>query len=279
MYAALLALPLVPRGTYVRYSIFHTLFSSYPIELLPYIIYCYNSSMTESHPSAALVGGTGLVGSHILNTLLAHPLSPRIHALGRRSLPNSSPNLSVIVNPDTSTWADSLKSLSPPPSIFLSALGTSKAAAGSVAAQRAIDYDLNLSLARTAKESGVQTYVLISSAGVGLNSPFPYGRMKAELEDAVKKLEFPYTVILKPGLLVGTRQETRPAEAFLRGIAKGLGAISKGLLTEWWAQDVDIIARAAVRAGWECVDGKRDKGVWVLEQADIVKIGKPVDKE
>lgn len=235
--------------------------------------------MAEPNPSAALVGGTGLVGSHILNTLLTHPHSPQTYALVRRSLPSSSPNLSVIVNSDTGTWTDSLKSLSTPPSIFLSALGTSRAAAGSFAAQRAIDYDLNLSLARTAKESGVQTYVLISSAAVGLNSPFPYGKMKAELEDAVKKLEFPYTVILKPGLLVGTRQETRLAEGFVRGIAKGLGAISKGWLTEWWAQDVDIIARAAVRAGWECVDGKRDKGVWVLEQSDIVRIGKHVDKE
>ena len=230
--------------------------------------------MAESKPSAALVGCTGLVGSQILHALLSHPSSPHIHALTRRALPQTSPNLSVIANPDTTAWPNALKSLSPAPKILLSALGTTRAAAGSFAAQRAIDYDLNLCLAQAAKESGTQVYVLISSAGVSLGSPFPYAKMKAELEEAVKKLEFPYTVIVKPGLLVGTRQDSRPAEAVLRYVAKGLRMVSKELLTEWWAQDVDVIGRAAARAGWECLEGTREKGVWMLGQGDIVKMGK-----
>ena len=123
----------------------------------------------------------------------------------------------------------------------------------------------------------MQTYVLISSSAVSLRSPFPYAKMKAELEEAVKKLDFPYTVLVKPGLLVGPRQESRWAESFFRSVAKGLGVISKPMLTEWWAQDADVVARAAVSAGWECMDGKRDRGVWVVEQSDIVRLGKPVD--
>ncbi len=101
--------------------------------------------------------------------------------------------------------------------------------------------------------------------------------MKVDLEEAVKKLDFPYTVILQPGLLVGMRQDSRPAEAVLRNIAKGLRMVSQKHLTDWWAQDVDTIGRAAVRAGWECLEGKREKGVWVLGQAEIVKTGKGQD--
>ena len=94
-----------------------------------------------------------------------------------------------------------MKSISPTPSVFFSGLGTTKAAAGSISAQRSIDYDLNLELARAAKECGIKVYVLISAAGVSTASPFPYPRMKAELEEEVKKLGFQHTVILKPGLL------------------------------------------------------------------------------
>jgi uncharacterized protein YbjT (DUF2867 family) len=98
------------------------------------------------------------------------------------------------------------------PKIFFSGLGTTKAAAGSIEAQRKIDYDLNLDLAKAAKESGVDTYVLISSGSANAQSNFAYVRMKGELEDAVKALGFKHTVILRPGLIVGGREDSRPAE-------------------------------------------------------------------
>lgn len=158
--------------------------------------------------------------------------------------------------------------------MFISALGTTRAQAGSFEAQRAIDYHLNLALAKAAKDSGVKTYVLISSAAVSVNSRFPYSKMKAELEDAVKELGIPHTVIIKPGLLVGSRQDLRLAEAVLQTVAKGLGAISKSWLTEWWAQDTDVIGRAAVAAALQCSEGKREKGVWSVGQADIIQLGR-----
>lgn len=137
-----------------------------------------------------------------------------------------------------------------------------------------MDYDLNLSLAKAAKESGVKVYVLISSAGVSTSSIFPYSKMKAELEEAVKELGFPHTVLVKPGLLVGKRKDTRLTEAILRTVANGMGAISKPGLEDWWAQDVDVIGRAAVAAGMQCLEGKREEGVWVVSQSDIIRLGR-----
>ena len=98
--------------------------------------------------------------------------------------------------------------------------------------------------------------------------------MKATLDEAVKEIGFPYTVIVKPGLLVGTRETSRPAEAVLRGVAKCMGAVSKSWLMDWWAQDADVIGRAVVSAGIQCVEGKRKEGVWVLNQSEIVKLGR-----
>ncbi|KAL8812244.1 MAG: hypothetical protein Q9200_001185 [Gallowayella weberi] len=216
----------------------------------------------------------GFQGSQILSVLQAIPQKPTIYAIARRELPSITPNTRAVIELKSADWPSTYKHLENPPDVFLSALGTTRAQAGSVNAQRAVDYDLNLALAKAAKDSGVKTYVLISSAGVSAKSRLPYSKMKADLEDAITALEFPHTVILKPGLLVGTRQDVRVTEAVLRTVAKGLALISKAWLTEWWAQDVDVIGRAAVAAALECSEGKRDKGVWIVEQSDIIRLGR-----
>lgn len=159
------------------------------------------------------------------------------------------------------------------PKVLFSGLGTTKATAGSVEAQRKIDLDLNLDLAKAAKEAGVETYVLISTANASAQSSFAYPKMKGELEEAVKALGFKHTVILQPGLIVGERSESRPAEAAIRFLAKGMRSLTPAL-TNFWAQDASVIARAAVNAGVQCVEGKKADGVWVLGQGEIVTLGK-----
>ena len=192
----------------------------------------------------------------------------------RQVTPNTYPNLQSHIITDSSAWPNLLKTISPTPNIFFSALGTTRAQAGSFEAQHTIDYDLNLSLARAAKEAGVRVYVLISGARVSTNSSFPFMRMKAELEEQVKMLGFPHTVIVRPGLLMGQRQETRAAEGVLRAIAKAMGAVSKPLLMDWWAVDADVVSRAAMSAGFTCAEGKREEGVWIIEQSEIIRLGR-----
>lgn len=157
--------------------------------------------------------------------------------------------------------------------IFFSALGTTRAAAGSFEAQRKIDYQLNVDLAKAAKDAGVETYVLISSANANSSAYFAYTKMKGELEDAVKELGFKHTLLVRPGLIVGDRSESRPPEAALRALAKGLRSLTPKA-TDFWAQDASVIARAAIAAGVQCAEGKREPGVWSIGQAEIVELGK-----
>ncbi|PKS05004.1 hypothetical protein jhhlp_008370 [Lomentospora prolificans] len=220
--------------------------------------------------TAVEVGVTGLVGSHILKTLLAHPAFSSVHAYSRKPLPSTSPKLCAITNTDSSAWPSSFPQNS---RIFFSALGTTKAQAGGFENQRKIDYDLNLDLAKAAKDAGVETYVLISSGRADANSGFPYLRMKGELEEAVKELGFKHTVILTPGLIVGQREDSRPVEAVARTIASFLGSISGGMLKNSWAQDADVIAKAAVSAGLQALEGKKEPGVWTVSQSDIIRLG------
>lgn len=157
--------------------------------------------------------------------------------------------------------------------MFFSGLGTTLALAGSLAAQRAIDHDLNVELAKAARDAGVKVYVLISSSGASASSAYPYFKMKGQTENAIKEIGFPYTIIVRPGILIGSREDSRLAEGILRGIAKGMGSLSKGLV-DWWAQDVDVIGKGVVNATMQCIEGKRKEGVWEIGQRDIIRLGR-----
>jgi len=204
---------------------------------------------------------------------LKHSSFTSVYAYTRKPLSESSDKLKPIESKESDKWPTLFPS-DAKPSILFSALGTTKAQAGSFENQRKIDYDLNLALAKSAKEAGVDTYVLISSAGSSSASRIPYSKMKGELEDAVKALGFKHTVIFRPGLLIGEREDSRALEFGLQSVANLMGKISGGKFKDFWAQDAEVIGRAAVSAGAQILEGKKEPGVWAVEQAEIVKLGR-----
>lgn len=208
----------------------------------------------------------------MLNILISNTKFTTVHAFSRKSLSTASTKLQTIESADSESWPDRFPSDT---SVFFSALGTTRGQAGGLEAQRKIDYDLNLALAESAQTAGVNTYVLISSSSAKSSSWVPYSKMKGELEDQVAKLGFKHVVILRPGLIIGERSDSRPAEYMARQIARFMGNAGGSKLTDSWAQDADVIAKAGVHAALQCIDGKKkEEGVWILEQPDIIRLGK-----
>ncbi|OJD19311.1 hypothetical protein AJ78_00760 [Emergomyces pasteurianus Ep9510] len=234
--------------------------------------------------SVALVGGTGLVGSHILTTLLPHPSITHIEFLARRPPPKSITDtnpqkLSIFTSQDPpATWSSHLRTATHPAAeIFFSTLATTRANAGGLDAQRALEHDANLELARAAKEAGAKVYVLVSAAGANASSRFPYLKLKGDIEESILALGFERTVILRPLMIDGQREERRLAEGVVRGIAGLAGRISKPWLKDWWSQDAEEIAKAAVSAGVRAWKGEGEGGkekVVVLDGSDIVRLGR-----
>lgn len=222
--------------------------------------------------SSIVVGSTGLVGSNILSTLVHLPTITAVTSFTRRPPNTSDAKLTAVVE-DSPKWSSSIPTIQPTPGLFFSALGTTRGDAGGFDKMRKIDYDLNLELAQAAKKAGVRVYVMVSSGGADANARFDYLKMKGELEEAVKALDFEKTVILRPGLIVGTREGSRPAEAAARLVARFLGRVSGHWLTDGWAQDADVIAKAAVNGGLKALAGEGPK-VWMLGQSDIVRLGR-----
>jgi uncharacterized protein YbjT (DUF2867 family) len=179
--------------------------------------------------------------------------------------------LNAFVDADTSKWAQYYRSLSPSPSILFSALASTRVTAGSFEDQYKLDHDLNIEIARAAREAGSKVYVLISVQGASTGSRFAYTKMKGQIEEDIKALNFEHTVILRPGLIAGRREENRPTEAVLRKIAAGLGAISSHYLKDGWAQEADAIAKAAVSAGLSALNGEAPSKVWVISGREIIR--------
>ncbi|OAP65294.1 hypothetical protein AYL99_01266 [Fonsecaea erecta] len=226
---------------------------------------------------ALVLGSTGLVGSFILSTLRTNPSSQfsSIEVIARRPPPaatGQSIPVNEFIEKDTTKWAGHISSLSPPASVLFCGLATTRAAAGGFDKQYQLEHDLNIELAKAAKEAGTKTYVLISAGGADPHSFFAYPKMKGEIEEHVKDLDFDHTIIVRPGLIMGKRQEHRFVESLFQGVASGLGKLHSSL-KDVWAQDADVIAKAAIAAAIKAEKGELKDKVWVIGQKEIIQLG------
>lgn len=168
--------------------------------------------MPASHPTPVatllIAGATGLVGSHVLRLALDDPRIRRVVAPTRTPLPPH-PRLHNPVG-DLARFASDAPWWSV--DAVVCALGTTMAKAGSRAAFRAVDLDLPLLVAQRCRAQGARTYALNSALGADPKSRIFYSRTKGELEQALQAMGFDSLTLVRPGLIGGRRQESRPAE-------------------------------------------------------------------
>ncbi|KAK0383619.1 hypothetical protein NLU13_9530 [Sarocladium strictum] len=226
-------------------------------------------------PSSTLIfGSTGLTGSQILSTLLATlPPKPITTISRRQPAGSSSPNLTTVLEADSTKWAPAVASVTPKPDTVISALGTTRAQAGGLANQWKIDHDLNIEIAKAAKDAGAKTFVFVSSAGTRglLKSLAPYSKMKIGVEDAIRDLGFEQAIILRPGALLGEREQHRAAESILQTVMRNLDSVG---LKDKMAVEGEVVGRAVAAALKTAGEGKAPEKYWILENTDIVKLGR-----
>ena len=148
---------------------------------------------------ALIIGATGATGKDLLSQLLADDTYTEVHRFVRKPLALTHPKLHAhVVDFETpEAWADLLHG-----DVAFSCLGTTLAVAGSKEAQWRVDYDYQYAFAQQCKANGVPTFVLVSAAGATAQSKLFYNRMKGQLEDAMKALEFTRLLIFQPSVLV-----------------------------------------------------------------------------
>ena len=172
----------------------------------------------------AVAGATGLVGSYILQGLLADVSVGEVHALGRRAPPVDHAKLTAHV-----VDFRALAALPALDEVYL-ALGTTIKQAGSREAFTAVDLDANLAVARAALRAGARRAGLVSAMGANARSRVFYSRTKGELEDALAALPLKTLVVARPSLLVGERKQLGQAQRLGESVVESLSAVLNPLL-------------------------------------------------
>lgn len=159
--------------------------------------------------TAIVIGATGLVGAELVRQLSRAAHVGRVVALTRRALADLPPKVeNHLVDFDRlDDYADLFRG-----DLFFSALGTTRAQAGSLAAQRRVDVDYQIAAARIAAGQGVGHCLLVSAAGANARALVPYSRMKGEVEAADSAMPFARVSIFQPSVLIGPRDHSRPGE-------------------------------------------------------------------
>ncbi|HEX5515133.1 MAG TPA: NAD(P)H-binding protein [Gammaproteobacteria bacterium] len=214
----------------------------------------------ESPRTVLLAGATGLVGSLCLRRLLADAAVGRVVAPTRRPLPETLRALDLAGKleehlVDFARLADHAALFAVDQ--IICALGSTIKKAGSRERFREFDYSYPLQIARLGLQQGAQHFLLVSALGADAHSRIFYNRVKGELEEALLTLPYRSITIVRPSLLLGPRQELRPAEA----IGQRLGF----LLPERY-KPIEATAVAAVLVE---VARQDRPGTRILESTDI----------
>lgn len=192
-----------------------------------------------------LFGGTGLIGSELLQLLLQ---DPEIHVVAfTRQLievKNSSAAFTnLLVNFDT--IEDAATNITG--DIVFCCLGTTLRKAKSQAAFKNIDHTLVLRIARIAAANHVKKFMVISSIGAHAASSNFYLKTKGEMERDLQALPFNQLTILRPSVLVGKRKEFRLLERAGIALASFISPLMIGSLRKYKPIAARTVAKAMIR--------------------------------
>lgn len=196
--------------------------------------------------NALIIGTTGATGKDLLDLLLKDPSVGQVSVFVRRPLDKIHPKLVIhqidFNKPDQ--WTELVKG-----DVLFSCLGTTLKVAGSKEAQWKIDHEYQYNFAAAAKANKVPHLILVSADMASPDSRLFYSRMKGQLEQAVKALNFHRLDIFNPPLLVrkdtdrgGERTAKRILEIFN---SLGLFRSQRPLPTEELAKAMIVVAKNA----------------------------------
>lgn len=191
--------------------------------------------------NAIVIGATGATGKDLLKQLLEDPVFKTVIIFVRRDPGITHPKLTTFIVDfdDIASWADKVRG-----DVLFSVLGTTKALAGSKEAQWKVDFDYQYEVAKVARKNGVKIMELMSSWGANAESNIFYSRMKGELEEAVRRLDFPKLIITRPPSLV-RRKTNRWNEKVTVTTLRVLNAI--GILRNMRPMKTQEVAKVLIR--------------------------------
>jgi uncharacterized protein YbjT (DUF2867 family) len=171
--------------------------------------------------TATVIGATGLIGSHLVELLSGDKHFTRVRIIARR-MPDKVPQgveVRVIDFEDPVAFRSAVEGSD---ALFCAVGTTRKKVKGNMEAYRKVDHDIPVNAARHCHESGCGRYLMVSAVGASSKTGNFYLKFKGDAEDAIAASGIPSVSIFRPSMLMGKRNESRPAEDFARILSSPL---------------------------------------------------------
>lgn len=190
---------------------------------------------------AVVAGGTGLIGSHLLQYLEEDETIDEVLALTRREKPNGKKVKWLTVDFDD---PNELEKACQGVDIAFCCLGTTMKKAGSKEAFRLVDHDYVIRFGRASKSGGARLFSVVSAIGSDSSSRFFYNRVKGEMERDIESLGFERSHIFHPSILLGSRKEKRIGERVGMIVMQAFAPLMIGQLKKYKPIQASNVARA-----------------------------------
>ncbi|HEX5113133.1 MAG TPA: NAD(P)H-binding protein [Saprospiraceae bacterium] len=235
--------------------------------LKPLLEYAPSSLEIKQHAKVAvLFGASGLIGNFCLRRLLVHQAYDKVISIGRGPIKATHPKL-IHYEVDMSS-PDNYKHLMRGDDLFI-AMGTTMKKAGSKEAFYEVDHNLIFNIAKSGSLQGFNQLIFVSALGADSRSIVFYLKVKGELEDDVRRLPYWGIHIMRPSILLGHRDENRPAERIAGQLSRGLQLFSGSILGDIAPVNADDVAKAMVLSAQSL-----KQGIHIHHGSEIVKLAK-----
>jgi uncharacterized protein YbjT (DUF2867 family) len=191
-----------------------------------------------------LIGSTGLVGNEVLKQLISENSVSKINVLTRKKIHFQSPKIinHVVDFENENDLKNAIQG-----EIVICCIGTTKAKTPDVTEYEKIDRDIPVRLAKIGKENGISQYHLISAIGANKNSSINYNRIKGEAEEGVLAARILKTIIYRPGMLIGKRNESRPGEFIAQKLSFLFDLFMIGSMKKYHSVKAEYLAQSIVQ--------------------------------
>jgi len=213
--------------------------------------------------TAIVLGATGLTGGWLTQSLLDDQRYTSVKLISRRSI--------GLFHSKLEEHLIDMQDLEAHKHLFVSdelfcCIGTTKKKTPNETTYRKIDFGIPVTAAKLCKTNGISTFVVMSSLGADPESKVFYSRLKGQMEAAVLELGLEKSVIVRPSLIAGARDEKRLGEGFAKSIMALLNPLLLGPLKVYRSIQSKCIAKAML---W-LANNPTDKVIFLSDELESI---------
>lgn len=225
-------------------------------------------TLNTKQQSIVMLGATGAVGSETLKTLLQLKNIEQLTLLGRKTIPNINVDFvqqhTININ-DSNSYQDYLAGHT----TAICTLGVGEPSKISNEEFIKIDKTAVLDFATACKKAGVSHFELLASVGINPKSNTFYLRIKGELVEELKALDFERLSIFQPSMILTPTNRYGIAQAITLKVWPILKPLLMGSLRKYRGIPVNILGQAMAKNIF-----KDAKGYEILQWDEFYSITK-----